>query len=185
MKLASHRLVALGLAVTATLALGAAQNTQTIDAGGLKFPVPEAWKVYPPKNQMRAANLTIPAAEGDKESAELVVSAFPGGAGSVDANVARWEQQFQGANGQPAKAESKKTMKVKSGEATRIEVAGTFVEPTFGRGNPVPKSGYRLLGAIIETGSGAYYLKLTGPEKTVKAATPAFDKLVAEATATK
>lgn len=177
MRIAMNRPFVLGVAVLATFALGAAQDTQDIDAAGLKFQAPKAWKNNPPKNQMRAANLVVPAAEGDKEPAELVISAFPGGAGTVAANIARWEQQFKDAAGKAVKAETK-TVKTKSGDATRVEVAGVFTEPTFGRGEPTPKSGYRLVGAIIETAQGAYFLKLTGPEKTIKEATPAFDKLV-------
>ena len=74
---------------------------ETIDAGGLTFQAPAAWKSTPPATVMRRAQLTIPAAPGDGEPAELVVTAFPGGAGSVPANVARWQQQFEDKDGKP------------------------------------------------------------------------------------
>ena len=38
---------------------------------------------------------------------------------------------------------------------------------------------FRMLAGIIETPEGAYYLKAVGPEATMKAARPAFDKMLA------
>ena len=42
------------------------------------------------------------------EGAELVVTAFPGGAGSTDQNIKRWESAFKDADGKAPKAETKK-----------------------------------------------------------------------------
>src|SRR3954463_6163659 len=112
------------------LGLGADAPTQTIDAGGLTFQVPPSWKSIPPSSSMRRAELKVAPAEGDKEPAELVVFAFPGGAGTVEANIKRWQGQFKGDDGQPPKIETK-VVKGKNVEVTRVETAGHYFPMTF------------------------------------------------------
>lgn len=170
--------VSLAVVSLALGSLGAVQELQTIDAGGLKFQAPKDWKSNPPRNAMRKAEMVIPAVAGDKEPTEFAVFVFRGGAGSIQANLERWEQQFRDASGKAPKAEPKKVKGKGGAELTRVELSGTYTEPTFGQGEPKHKPGHRLLGAIIETQEMAYFLKLTGPEATIKAATPAFDKLL-------
>jgi hypothetical protein len=41
-----------------------------------------------------------------------------------------------------------------------------------------PKTNWALLGAIAETQGSLTFFKLTGPEKTIQSAKPAFDKFV-------
>ena len=62
-----------------------------------------------------------------------MVYAFPGGAGTVDANVKRWQSQFRDADGNPPKIESK-TVKGKNVEVTRVETAGHYKSSTPGHG---------------------------------------------------
>lgn len=162
---------------------GADAPTRTIDAGGLTFEVPAAWKSNPPSSGMRRAELRIAPAEGDKEPAELVVFAFPGGAGTVEANVKRWQSQFKDAGGNPPPVESK-TVKGKNVEVTRVETAGHYYPSQFpGQAKQSDQPNYRLLGAIAQTGTTGYFLKLVGPDKTVQAARPVFDQLIASMTA--
>jgi hypothetical protein len=156
---------------------GADDGTQTIDAKGLTFRVPEKWKSTPPSSSMRRAQLTIAAASGDTEPAELVVTAFPNRAGTVDQNIARWQNQFKTDEGKAPEIKREK-VKGKNVDVTRAEVSGTYTDP-FARGGPKPKTGYRLLGAIVESKSGGqYFLKLVGPEKTVTAIKPEFDQML-------
>lgn len=170
---------ALAIGALAVTGLGMAfQDSRTIEADGLKFQAPAAWKSITPKSTIRKAQLAVPAAEGDKEAGELVVFAFPGGAGSVQANLDRWQAQFKGADGKAPALESKKVKSQSSVEVTRVELKGTYTEPTFGQGDPKPRPGFALLGCIVETPKTSYFLKLTGPEATLKAAGPSFDKLI-------
>src|SRR5689334_19308720 len=103
----------LGLAAPAlTLALvltglGADRPTQTVDAGGLTFEAPASWKSSRPTSAMRKAQLKVEPVKGDEDPAELVVFAFPGGAGSVEANLDRWRNQFKDEDGNPPKIETK------------------------------------------------------------------------------
>jgi len=121
--------------------------------------------------------MKIEPAAGDDEPAELVITAFPGGAGSVEANIDRWEKQFVDADKRTpkAKVEKRKGLNV---DVTRVEVSGRFFAGMPGAAAKTEKPNYRLLGAIVTVPDASYYFKLTGPEKTVAAASKGFDALI-------
>jgi hypothetical protein len=161
------------------LGLGADPPPQTIEARGLTFQAPASWKSSKPSSPFRIAQLKVEPAEGDADPAELVVTAFAGGAGTVEQNLARWQSQFRDKDGNPPKIESK-TVPGKNTEVIRVETAGRYFAPRFpGRAEVLDKPNYRLLGAIVQTSKTAYFLKMLGPEKTMIAARPAFDELLA------
>ncbi len=166
-----------GLAAVALL-LGADDPKQTIDARGLTFQAPASWKKMPTSSQMRAAQLRVEPVKGDDFPADLVVYVFPGGAGSVDANVERWQKQFKGADGKPPKVETKK-VQAKGMEASRVEISGHY-HPTAFPGMPAEpdRPDARLLGAIVVTDKFGYFLKMVGPDKTMKEIAPQFDELI-------
>jgi hypothetical protein len=166
-----------GLAALA-LALGADEPKKTIEAGGLSFKAPESWKKVPPTSSMRKAQLKVDPVEGEDFPAELIVYAFPGGAGSVDANVRRWQSQFAGPDGSPPKIESK-TVKGKNVEVTRVETSGRYKPSPLPGVAPEPeRESARLLGAIVVTDRVSYFLKMVGPDKTMTKVRPAFDDLL-------
>lgn len=170
--------LAVGGLIVTLAALGAEGPTQTIDVGGLTFEAPSAWKKVQPKSSMRRAQLLAGPAEGDRDPAELVVFVFPEGAGTVEANVQRWQAQFRDDQGNPPQIVSRK-VKGKNVDVTRVEVAGTYTDPFAGKG---AQKAYHLLGAIVETPRAAYFLKMVGPEKTVATLAPDFEKLIASLT---
>lgn len=159
-------------------ALGAdepkAEPTQKVEADKLSFSAPATWKKGTPKSAMRKAQLTVPAAEGDNEPAMLVVFALPGAAGGIASNIDRYKGQFKSADGKPVETQTK-VVKVKGQEVTRVEIAGTYKDP-FGTGASLPEA--RMLAAMAESGGIGYFIRLVGPEKTVKAAMPAFDAMI-------
>jgi len=177
--LRSAMLATIALAVAA---LAADAPTQTIEARGLTFKAPKAWKSSRPSSSMRAAQLMIDPVQGDSESAELVVFVFPGSAGTVEANIERWRGQFQDKDGKTPKAVTEKR-KGKNVDVTYVEIAGRYVAAVQpGSSEKYNKPDFRLLGAIVETSQAAYFLKMVGPEKTMKAAKPAFDELIVSTT---
>src|SRR5512135_2781388 len=95
----SIRAVGLVAAALVLGSLGADEPPRTIEAGGLSFEAPGSWKASQPRSSMRRAQLSVAPARGDDEPAELVVFAFPGGAGTVEQNVKRWQSQFRDADG--------------------------------------------------------------------------------------
>jgi hypothetical protein len=147
-------------------------------AGGLTWTAPTEWKAQG-ERPMRAATYTIPAAKGDSEPAELAVFYFgESSGGGVDANVKRWIDQFQKADGTSAAKDAKlKKEKISGLSATTLDVKGTYVGGSM-MGPSTPKPGYRLLGAIVEGPGGNVFFKLTGPEKTVSGAEKSFRKML-------
>jgi hypothetical protein len=140
------------------------------------------WTEQAPASRMRAAQYQVPKVEGDAEDAEVVVFYFGGGGGSVEDNLNRWYSQWQQPDGKPSKDAAKLEKKELEGSkftAHLVELAGTYVAETRpGSGERVNKPGFKMLGAIIETSSGSFFVKLTGPEKTVEAQREAFTKFV-------
>jgi hypothetical protein len=173
------RIAAVAVMTASVLVLaGADEPLQTIKADELTFKVPSSWKSERPKSAMRKAQLKVAPVKGDTEPAELVVTSFGGGGGGVEANVARWESQFEG--GAKAKVEKKKGTNI---EVTRVEISGHFVAPvTPGSPEKLDKPEYRLLGAIVITPKAGYFFKMVGPDKTMQASREGFDALIASIT---
>jgi len=151
-----------------------ATKTNEVEIRDITLKVPASWKSAPPSNNLRLAQFEIPAVKGDKEPAELVISSFGGTGGGISANVSRWVGQFA--------ADKDRKVKVTQGEAKAgkyifADLSGTYnksIGPPFQRkSKAVPDS--RMLGVILAVEGKAYYfLKLTGPTKTVSAAADEF-----------
>ncbi len=166
-------IAALGLALIA-----ADEPTQTIKARGITFDVPKSWASGKPANAMRLAQLKVEPSEGDKDAAELVLTAFPGGGGGVEANVARWKAQFVDSQGEPPEV-TQETKKGKNVSVTFVETSGRYVAPVMpGRPEKNDKPNWRLLGAIVQAGDTGYFFKMVGPDKTMKAAKPGFEAMI-------
>ena len=179
-RIATAGWVALMLGIT----LGAADDeTRTVQADGLSFSVPKAWKSERPTSPMRKSQIKVEPVAGDTEPAEMYLVILSNKGGGLDANVARWEGQFSGENGKPAKAKVE-TKKGKNIEVTRVEIAGKFAGMGMpGQPKQEAKPNTKLLGAIVMSSAGdGYFLKLTGPEKTVAALTKQFDQMIASMT---
>ena len=125
---------------------------------------------------MRLATYRVPKADGDREDGEVSVFHFePGKGGDVKSNLERWEKQFSDV-GKSNIRQNEKTIGGFSVHLLEID-KGTFASGMPG-GPSKPTPGYGLLGAIVETPAGNYFFKLTGPEKTVKAAQRTFFALL-------
>lgn len=137
---------------------------------------PPTFKRIPPSNPMRKASFVVPRAAGDSEDGEVTVFYFgPGQGGSIDANVERWVKQF----GEVKPGDVRRADREANGlRQHTVELdSGTFASGMPG-GATKAKEAYGLVGGIVETPSGAYFFKMTGPAKTVKQAKPEFYKLL-------
>jgi hypothetical protein len=160
----------------------ASSGGQANSAGGLVWEAPAAWKVGPPQ-QMRVVTYLVSPVEGDADNAELAVFHFPGTGGAKDANLFRWEGQFEQPDGRnSADVAIIKEMEVNSLKITTIELSGTY-KVSSGPMMEVKdkKTGYRLIGAIIEGPQGMVFFKMTGPEKTVAASEIKFMQMLKSA----
>ena len=141
-------------------------------SGTVKWTRPSRWEAKPASG-MRAATYIIPPATGDSDGGECAV--FENLGGSVQANVDRWIGQFEKTDGAP----SQKSETISGLSVTTVDVSGTFKGggPMMGQSG-APKSGYRLLGAIVEGPEGNVFFKLTGPAKTITAAQDEFQAML-------
>ena len=128
---------------------------------------------------MRAATYPVAPVQGDRDATECVVYFFGAGqGGSIQDNIDRWEGQFKTPGGKPAPAKVTK-ITIHGLPVTMIDVSGEY----SGMGGPTARavvrvSGYRLLGAIIESRNGNVFVKFAGPAKTIAAREPKFQQLL-------
>ncbi|MDB5384417.1 MAG: hypothetical protein JWM11_63 [Planctomycetaceae bacterium] len=139
-----------------------AVKTQDVDVKGLTLKLPETWKKMP-LGPLQVANYEVPAADDDKEPSQLAVFHFEnGGGGGLQANIDRYTKQFD--------ADERK-LKILEGESahgkyTLIDLSGTWTRPF--QKEPVKKPNTRMLAVVLHTEkNGDYFVRLTGPNKTV------------------
>jgi hypothetical protein len=142
--------------------------------GAFTFDRPEGWGWMAPSSPMRKAQLSVPASGGGEDGEVNFFHFGPGQGGGVKQNVDRWVGQFENL------VADSRTDKVGNTNVTFVEASGTFLSGMPG-GPTTPKEGYALRGAILESAQGDVYVKLTGPEPVVKAASAAFEKMVKDA----
>lgn len=152
-----------GVAVVSMLSLVVAAQAR------LNFDTPIEWTSVATESAMRVAQFQLPRAEGDPEDAELVVYYFGGEGGAVEANLERWTNQMVQPDGRPSSDVATTTsFEVETLTVTVLDVPGIYAaEVQPGSGMRYYKRGYRLMAAVVETPSGPYFFKLTGPGRTV------------------
>ncbi|HEY7056324.1 MAG TPA: hypothetical protein VH458_07365 [Vicinamibacterales bacterium] len=148
--------------------------------GQMTFDAPAGWHARPAASSMRVAEFVVPRVADDREDAEVIVYYFGGQGGRADANITRWIGQMQQPDGRPSAEVAKRETRTVNGlNASIVEVAGTFVaEVRPGASEHFNKPAYRMRAAVVETPAGPYFVKLTGPDKTVTAAVHAFDQFL-------
>ena len=157
-----------------------APATQPV-AGEVSYKVPEGWTVEKPSSEMRVAQYKLPKAEGDADDALLVVYYFgPGQGGTAQANIDRWINMVKQPDGSPSNDKAKtETLTVNGLQVSTVDVRGNYSGGMSQDSAPKDsKAIYRLRGAVIETPKGSYFVKLTGPEKTVNHWEQAFDEYI-------
>jgi hypothetical protein len=153
----------------------------TFAAAGLAYVKPDAWKMVPTASSMRVAQFAIPRAVGDPTDAELVIYYFGGSGGSVEANIDRWIGQMQQPGGAASATRAKRSTRTINGlKVTLVDVSGTYVaEMSPGSAQRHNNPNFRLRAAVVETANGPYFIKLTGPAKTVAASEADLERFLA------
>jgi hypothetical protein len=152
-----------------------------IQAGSLHYTAPASWKARASNSSMRVAEFAVPRVAGDAEDGEVIIYFFGGSGGTVEANIERWVGQFKTASGGAVPAPQRMTSTVGALKVTAIDVSGTYVaEVRPGAGDRLNKPNFRMRAAVVETQKGPYFIKFTGPEKTVaqSLASGDFDRFV-------
>jgi hypothetical protein len=148
---------------------GAQASPNAASSGHIVWTDPSGWVRAPQSSPMRLATYRVPRAAGDADDAELAIFHFGGGqGGDVEANLSRWEKQFSDTK----PGDTKRTERTVNGlKAHVLEIdQGTYTGMAMMPGqSTAAKTSYAMLAAVVETPSGSYFVKLTGPSKTVKA----------------
>jgi hypothetical protein len=153
-----------------TTMLCAAEAPARVSAGGLVFEVPKGWVVQTPNSAMRKAQLKV---GSGAESAEVVFFHFGAGqGGGVKANTDRWINQFT-----DRKMEKVETAVVAGRTIHFVRAEGRYFAGMAG-GPPTPQENYGLVGAILESGGGDVFVKMTGPAKLVARSEAAFRAMI-------
>lgn len=147
-------------------------------AAGLRWTMPDGW-TSAGAQPMRAATYTMPAAPGDAAGGECAVFFFgPDQGGGVQENLDRWRGQVLGPDRAPAPAQVA-TRTVRGLRVTTFDASGMYTAAAGPLAPAQPRSGYRLLGAIVEGPGGNIFVRLTGPATTVAANQQRFEELLA------
>jgi hypothetical protein len=163
-------MVAMFTPILTVLLLG----TGPAQTGTLTFTKPATWTDRAAASSMRVAEFVVPRAAGDSEDGEVIIYYFAGGGGSVGANLQRWASQVQS-----TKDPVRSTAMVNGLKLTSLDVSGTYVaEMRPGSTEHYNKPGYRMRATVVETPKGPYFIKLTGPARTVDSASAAFDEFL-------
>ena len=149
---------------------GSAQQAAGNTSGTLKFSAPAGWVEEKPGSSMRVAQYKLPKVGDDGEDASAILYFFgQGQGGGAAANIERWVNQMQQADGSASKDKAKEeTLTINGLKITTVGVTGTYTaEMAPGSGTFHNNPNYRLRAAVIETPKGSYYLKVVGPDKTM------------------
>lgn len=154
-------------------------------AAALMFATPQGWQQDKTTSSMRFAQFTLPKAPGDAEDAQLVVYYFgTQGAGSVEENMDRWISQMHQPDGKPSSSVAKRETRTVNGlSVTLLDVTGIYAGGDMGGGAGAHGGAggtalARMRAGVVQTPNGPYFLKLTGPAKTVTKWDQAFNQFV-------
>ena len=146
--------------------------TSAAPSGEVAWDVPATWKQMPPR-PMRKATYEAPASAG---AAEIAVFYFgPDQGGGVEQNIERWIGQFPGL---PEGAAERSEGEINGMKRVNVSVKNG----TYSSGMPgapaVPKENFAMSASIVQTPSGHYYFKMTGPSASVAEQNANFEKLL-------
>ncbi len=150
--------------------------TITLGTTGMNLQVPLGWSRQVPRSQMLEHEFSA----GDATAGEVRITIMAAG-GSVDANVARWQQQFSPEDGQPVKNMAANPKRTIAGKTVHVvDFRGTYLDrPQGPLGPPESKENYRMLGAVVELNGGvSYFFKLYGPAQAAEQQQTAFDEFL-------
>ena len=151
-------------------------NPSLIELPAITLPKPAAWTWVKPSMQFRTLQYQVCNSGPGKVApcADLIVSVFKlGDGGSVDANIGRWKNQFQNADGSPAQPTRSQRV-VAGASVTRVDLKGAWK----GMGMGEAQNNSEQLAAAIELPQETIYIRMVGPESTVEAARKDFEAMV-------
>ena len=155
------------------------QADQEIKLGesGLTMQAPDSWKARQPRSRIVQHEWAVPS-DNDKVADLRIIMMQSGG--GVEANVKRWMGQFTQADGAAtADATNRDQREVAGQEVHVVDISGTYADrPRGPMGPKTDRPDYRMLGAIIVTDSGEFYVKMYGNQELMDQADDSFQSFV-------
>lgn len=137
--------------------------------GDFKLQFPTAWNKVEAKSSMIEVEVKVPMADGDDSERDGRLTIMAAG-GSIDANIERWKGQFSQPDGSATSEKTKvEEIEVDGMKAHMVDISGTYGERARMTAPPTMREDYRMLAAIIETGTQQYFIKFYGGSTTVEA----------------
>jgi hypothetical protein len=133
------------------------ESGQVFSFADLTFAIPSGWKQIEASSAMRLAEFRSEQAP----DVEIVAFHFGPSAGSVEANLSRWKDQF-------AKLESDREENLLGGKVRIADYSGVFklaaapMSPNFQEA-----AGYRMLASIVISQSGPVFFKVTDSKEKI------------------
>ena len=155
---------------------GDKQGTE-VKLGKYASKTPATWTSNAKLSKFRTHQFKIPgAAKGDE--GELVIFYFDGGGGSLEQNLDRWKKMFRPAEGKTENAKVE-TFKVGDIKITYLDVSGTYEfrnPPNDPNAKLERRPDYRMFSIYFDCDDGPYFIRLTGPAKTMEQSKKSFDE---------
>jgi hypothetical protein len=153
----------------------AAERIISIAEGRFQMVAPKGWLRKAPRVRIIEHEFEVPPPEDEEGGRPARLTVMSAG-GKVKENIQRWLDQFVQPDGSSTEEQAKiEKLTVADQTVHFVDVAGTYVDPFSQAG---PQEDYRLLGAIIETKRGNYFVKLVGPASTLAAHEQAFKDML-------
>ena len=130
---------------------------------------------------MRLAQWTLEPGSKGSQSAEVAIFYFgPGEGGSAEANLQRWYGQFEQPDGTATRDRAEvRRFQVNGLAITRADMEGTYVaEVRPGAPEKHHQPEYRMIAAVVEGPNGPWFIRLLGPEETVRRWEADFDRFL-------
>ncbi len=148
--------------------------------GRVDYKVPNYWHAVAPSVPMRIDEYEITSTDPKlKQSAVMAVYIFPGDAGGVDSNIARWKAQFK--NDSHLKVGNEEQFNLGDMPITTITISGTYLKPTDLMDPKSPKTevpNQAITTAIVELRNQVWFFKLIGDAELVRSENKNFNKMI-------
>ncbi len=156
-------------------------NNAALYNGRIHYQAPASyWDAVAPSVPMRIDEYEISSQDaGHKQSAVLAVYIFPGHAGGVDSNIARWTAQFK--NDSHKQVGNEEQFNLGDMPITTITISGTYLKPSDAMNPASAKTelaNQALSVALVELRNETWFFKLIGDADLVKAEKDNFNKLI-------
>jgi len=150
-----------------------AAEDRTIELPAFTLTAPETWTREKPRSRIVEHEFSATASEGDERGGRITMMHS---GGSLEDNVARWRGQFTEIDAASPDEPEERT--IAGQKVVVVDITGTFKDSPGPFAPGVDREGYRMLGAILMLEDGTFFVKFTGPQKTVTENEEAFGALL-------